>query len=26
MRFFEGRKIGAGPESGLTFPETKDIA
>lgn len=25
-RFFEGRKIGAGPESGLTFPETKDIA
>ena len=25
-RFFDGRKIGAGPESGLTFPETKDIA
>ncbi len=25
-RFFNGRKIGAGPESGLTFPDTKDIA
>ena len=25
-RFFEGRKIGAGPDSGLTFPEIKDIA
>ena len=25
-RFCKGRKIGAGPESGLTFPETKDIA
>ena len=25
-RFFNGRKIGAGPESGLTFPEIKDIA
>ena len=25
-RFFDGRKIGAGPESGLTFPKTKDIA
>lgn len=25
-RFFEGRKIGAGPESGLTFPNTSKIA
>jgi acetolactate synthase-1/2/3 large subunit len=25
-RFFEGRKIGAGPESGLTFPDTSKIA
>ena len=24
-RFFEGRKIGAGPESGLTFPDTEKI-
>lgn len=25
-RFFDGRKIGAGPESGLTFPDTSKIA